>query len=122
MAWAWAEAGRLGAVVEAVTTYDAVGGEASQELARSRQQSVIDEVLGEVPADVVSRHVLPGNPVDVLTLRSRDAYLLVLGGHSTSGLRHSGGSATAEQVARLSECPVAIVPAPPVLTMTSHVA
>jgi nucleotide-binding universal stress UspA family protein len=120
LAWALAEAARLGAVVEAVTTYDAAGGEAAREVACSRQQSVIDEVIGEVPADVVPRHVLPGKPVDVLTLRSRDAYLLVLGGHSTAGLRHSGASSTAEQVARLAECPVVIVPAPPVLA--SHVA
>jgi nucleotide-binding universal stress UspA family protein len=120
LAWALAEAERLGAVVEAVTTYDAAGGEAARELARSGQRSLLDEALGGVSVDTVSRHVLPGKPVDVLALRSRDAYLLVLGGHNTAGLRHSGASSTAEQVARLAECPVAIVPAPAVLA--SHVA
>jgi nucleotide-binding universal stress UspA family protein len=115
LVWALAEAERLGAVVEAVTTYDAAGGEAARELARSRQQWLLEEALADVSVDTVSSTVLPGNAVDVLALRSRNAYLLVLGGHSTAGLRHSGASSTAEQVARLAECPVAIVPAPPVL-------
>ena len=116
LVWACAEDERLGGVVEAVTTYDAYGGEAARELARSQQQRVVDQAVGEVPAERVSRHVLPGKAVDVLTLRSRHAYLLVLGGQSTAGLRHSAQSSTAEHVVRLAECPVAIVPPPPVLT------
>ena len=53
LAWALAEAERLGAVVEAVTTYDTAGGDAARELAGSWQQSLLEEALGGVPVDTV---------------------------------------------------------------------
>ena len=55
---------------------------------------------------------MEGDPVDVLTLLSGHAYVLVLGRHSTVGLRHSAESSTAERVAQLSECPVTMVSGP----------
>ena len=115
LVWALAVARRLGAVVEAVTTYETSGGETTRELARTLQESVIGEVLGEAADGALTRHLLPGNPVDVLALMSGQAYLLVLGRHSTAGLRHSADSSTAEQVARLADCPVVIVPGAPTL-------
>ena len=116
LTWALTEAERLGGVVEVVTTYDATGGLRAQELAHTMQGSLIDEVLAQGPVVNVSRLVLPGRAVDWLTLMSGHAHLLVLGGHSVAGLRHSAEASTAEQVSRLAECPVTIVPGPPVLT------
>jgi nucleotide-binding universal stress UspA family protein len=116
LAWALVEAERMGGVVEVVTTYDASRGLLAQELAHTMQGSIIDEVLAEGPVVNVSSVVLPGSAVDWLTLMSGHAQLLVLGGHSVAGLRHSAEASTAEQVARLAECPVTIVPGPPVLT------
>ena len=116
LVWALAEAERIDGVVEVVTTYDASRGLGSRELARAMQESVLAEVVGPGSVDSVSRLVLPGSAVDVLALMSGHADLLVLGRHSVAGLRHSAVTSTAEQVARLADCPVTIVPGAPLLT------
>ena len=117
LAWALADAQRLGAAVEAVTTYHESEGEPARERAQAVQDSLVAEAVGSLPdpAPPVASLVMEGDPVNVLTLLSGHAYLLVMGRHSTVGLRHSAESSTAEQVARLAECPVTIVPGSPVL-------
>jgi nucleotide-binding universal stress UspA family protein len=120
LSWALIDARRLSAAVEAVTTYPAAEGEAARERAQAVQDSLVAEAVGRLadPVPPVASLVMAGDPVDVLTLLSGHAYVLVMGRHSTVGLRHSAESSTAERVARLAECPVTIVPGSP--TVPEH--
>lgn len=114
--WALGAAQRLGATVEAVTTYQEAEGPIARERARTAQNALVaDAVARHGGAPAVATAVLAGDPVDVLTLLSGRAYMLVMGGHSTAGLRHSAERSTAERVASLAECPVTIVPGSAVL-------
>jgi nucleotide-binding universal stress UspA family protein len=117
LSWALADAQRLEAAVEAVTTYHDADGESARERAQEVQDALVAEAVASLtdPAPPVASLVMEGDPVDVLTLLSGHAYVLVMGRHSTVGLRHSADSSTAERVARLAECPVTIVPGSPLL-------
>ena len=121
LSWAAAEATQLGAAIEAVTIYDEAHGPHARAEAEAVQDRVIEDILGTRPVHPVAKLVVAGDPVDVLTMMSSHAHLLVIGRHSTAGLRHSADSSTAEQCARLAECPVTIVPGTPVLTEPGEV-
>ena len=111
LAWALTAAQRLGATVDAVTTYDETEGETARQQAQAVQASLVARAVAVLrDAPPVASKVMAGDPVDVLTLLSGSAYMLVMGRHSTAGLRHSAESSTAERVARLADCPVTIVP------------
>ena len=115
LGWALTDAQRLGAAIEAVTTYPAAEGETAREQAQAVQDSIVAQAVQRLaePVPPVASLVMAGDPVNVLTLLSGHAYVLVMGRHSTVGLRHSAESSTAERVARLADCPVTIVPGIP---------
>lgn len=115
LSWAISEAQRLGAVVEVVTTYDAASGPEARELAQQAQDRVVRQGGHDQPIPGLVHHVVAGDPVDTLVLMSSRAHVLVMGRHSTTGLRHSAQPSTAERCARLADCPVTIVPGPHVL-------
>lgn len=107
--WARALAAQTGSALRLISVYTA---ENDQHGERSRLDAECDvhaaaEILGETSITVA---VERGEPAEVLIESSRTSQLLVLGRHGTRGLIHNALGSVGDTCARLSDCPVVIVP------------
>jgi len=114
--WAIDEARRSGCAVEAVTAWTFEGGVVAVATPLEQQQQaerLSEHEVGAVARDVaLTRKVIEGYAVDVLSETARDARLLVLGGHGHGRLRNAVLGSTLDAIVRHAVCPVVIVPAP----------
>jgi nucleotide-binding universal stress UspA family protein len=81
----------------------------ADELQRHVVATVVD---GREHLPPISREVVHGDAIDVLVRASTHADLLVMGSHGVSTLRHAALGSVSEACARLSECPLVVVPVP----------
>ncbi|KQX75863.1 MULTISPECIES: universal stress protein [Aeromicrobium] len=108
--WAVAMAAQTACTLRLVGVY----GTSGAAVARTRQDAVdaVATVASRLPTPAPQSVVVQGEAADRLLDASRDAVLLVVGRHGTSGLIHSALGGVGETCARLARCPVVIVPAP----------
>lgn len=100
--WANAEALVRGAQLRLVVAM-------AEGMSRQKAQAIVRAARDRTSVEAESV-VAAGEPVDTLVNQSVGADLLVVGGHSTSGLIHSALGGVGDSCARLAECPVVIVP------------
>lgn len=121
--WAIVEGRRTGSAVEAVTawTWDGLDGSmvaatnpaAERERAERVSRQELDQILAGLGSpSPISREVVEGHPVDVLTKAAERARLLVLGSHGHGRLHHAVLGSVAEECIRRAACPVVVVPLP----------
>ena len=120
LTWAVRHAAATGAAVEAVTAYSWTSvdwtypeGRADEmQYVREQQNADIEAVLVDVAEPLtVSRVVVEGRAVDVLTASARTADLLVVGSHGRSHLATALLGSVSEGCIRRGSTPVVVVPA-----------
>jgi len=106
--WALSEAQIRNCAVELVSVHRPDHPASSAEAA---VHATMDDIIaGRADLPTISWHVVAGEPAEVLAHESEHSELLVLGSHGLSGLRHSALGSVADLCARLSHCPVVILP------------
>lgn len=112
--WAMAEASQRGCAVELVASYSAAPSEVpsrSQGRAEQMIRTTLDRVRVECSEQPpVSWKVVEGDPARVLVHESESSQLLVLGADDVRGWWHGAMGSITELCARMSHCPVVIVP------------
>jgi len=119
--WALEEAGLRDCSVQVVTVVpredddDATVPEAQaatrRDVAAQRQGALIGAALAKNGCTKpLTFKVVEGHPYEVLVDLSTHAHLVVLGSHGVGGLRHSAMGSTSDAVARMSACPVVVIP------------
>jgi len=82
-----------------------------RDVAAQRQGALIGAALAEIGSTKpLTFKVVEGHPYEVLVDMSTGAHLVVLGSHGVGGLRHSAMGSTSDAVARMSACPVVVIP------------
>lgn len=104
--WAAAMAERTGARLTLVSVFDREGRHRSKGAAEADVAAAVTLVPDTSPTCVVAE----GEMAESLLDAARGAEMLVLGRHSTNGLIHSALGSVGDTCARLSDCPVVIVP------------
>lgn len=108
--WAIDHARQVRCRIEVVGAFVAADGEI-RTAAQARTDAMLDQALAD-HAEHIARQSLEGDPVEVLLRCSESSDLLVVGRHGTSQLIHSSMGSVGDACARLSHCPVVIVPPP----------
>ncbi|WP_020524834.1 universal stress protein [Catelliglobosispora koreensis] len=113
--WAVLEAATRGGVVKAITAWHPVenGVSTPAELQRNAQELVEAEAAAHAREGVtITAEAVEGRPAQVLAKAACDANLLVIGSHGASRAWHQLVGSTAEEIIRLAQCPVVVVPVP----------
>jgi nucleotide-binding universal stress UspA family protein len=116
--WAIREAATRGGTVQAVTAWqchdlDPSHADDPAELREHAERVLADEISALPSAGVVlAAEVVEGRAAPVLCAASRDAALLVLGGHGHSRVWHTVLGSVSEECVRDASCPVVVVPSP----------
>jgi nucleotide-binding universal stress UspA family protein len=110
LAWAWDEALLRAAALEII---DVVHDDASRTAAEEGLLRMVEAVRAEhARAPAVAIQVVAGDPVEVLSARTSEVQLLVMGSHGVGGLLHAVEPAVSDALTRLADCPVVVVPSP----------
>lgn len=112
--WAMREAAVRGGVVKAITAWQTVNdGAAPVEVQRNAQDLVSTEVNAHLrDGATATAEAVEGKPAKVLADAACEANMLVIGSHGASRAWHQLVGSTAEEVIRLAQCPVVVVPVP----------
>ncbi|KHL10658.1 nucleotide-binding universal stress UspA family protein [Mumia flava] len=109
--WAIEEASLRGTALQVVVAVDPSG---SSVTSADDGETVAETVRAQArridPEAEVSVGVHEGAPVDVLLSVAAGAQLLVVGSHGTSSIRHNALGSVSDVLARVSPCPVVILP------------
>ena len=110
--WAAEEALLRDAEVQVVIVVDPDQSSVTSQARADEAQRMVEEAAsGLARRPSITTRVESGPPVDVLTMLSEQADLLVLGSHGTSSLIHSALGSVSDACARLAACPVVVLPA-----------
>lgn len=110
--WAAEEAVLRDAEVQVVIVVDPDQSSVTSRARADEAQRMVEEAAsGLAGRPSITTRVETGAPVDVLTMLSEQADLLVLGSHGTSSLIHSALGSVSDACARLAACPVVVLPA-----------
>ena len=108
--WAWDEALLRGAALEII---DVVSDDASHPAAEAGLLRMVEAARGQHDrAPVIAVQVVTGDPVEVLSARTSEVGLLVMGSHGVGGLLHAVQPGVSDALTRLADCPVVVVPSP----------
>lgn len=100
-------------MVKVITAWHSVDGASSVELARNAQRLAETEATAHARDGVIiTAQAVEGHPPQVLADAACAADLLVMGSHGASRAWHQLVGSTAEEVIRLAQCPVVVVPVP----------
>jgi nucleotide-binding universal stress UspA family protein len=113
--WGLAEAHLRGCALEVVTVVPEQDDPVTLAMDRVEATRMLRALVEDARADrhgssAIRSRVLVGPPVEELSLISENVDLVVLGSHGVTGLIHSALGSTSDAVARMSDCPVVIVP------------
>jgi len=110
--WAAEEAVLRDAEVQVVIVVDPDQSSVTSHARADEAQRMVEEAASDLSGrPSITTRVETGAPVDVLTMLSEQADLLVLGSHGTSSLIHSALGSVSDACARLAACPVVVLPA-----------
>jgi len=110
--WAAEEAVLRDAEVQVVIVVDPDQSSVTSHARADEAQRMVEEAASGLSGrPSITTRVETGAPVDVLTMLSEQADLLVLGSHGTSSLIHSALGSVSDACARLAACPVVVLPA-----------